>query len=106
MEISWPTPNPAWEKGRGYESWVQPTVSGDPQSGLFGSVRSNGAQFHEGLDIKPISRDARGEPRDQVTAAMDGVVRNISARAGESSYGRYIVLEHPGAVPAVYTLYA
>jgi murein DD-endopeptidase MepM/ murein hydrolase activator NlpD len=106
VEISWPTPNPAWEKGRGYETWVQPTVSGEPQSGLFGSVRSNGRQFHEGLDIKPVSRDARGEPRDQVTAAMDGVVRNVSVRPGESSYGRYIVMEHPGVSPAVYTLYA
>jgi murein DD-endopeptidase MepM/ murein hydrolase activator NlpD len=106
IEISWPTPNPAWEKGRNYENWVQPTVSGEAMSGLFGSVRSNGTQFHEGLDLKPVSRDSRGEPRDEITAAMDGVVRNISARAGESSYGRYIVIEHPGVSPAVYTLYA
>lgn len=106
IEISWPTPNDAWEKGKGYESWVQPTVSGEPESGLFGSVRSSGTQFHEGLDIRPVSRDRRGEPTDRVTAAMDGVVRNISSRAGESSYGRYIVVEHPGVSPAVYTLYA
>jgi murein DD-endopeptidase MepM/ murein hydrolase activator NlpD len=106
VEISWPTPNTAWERGRDYEEWVQPTVSGEPRSGLWGSVRSNGTQFHEGLDIKPVSRDARGEPRDQVTAAMDGVVRNISSRPGESNYGRYVVLEHPGVTPAVYTLYA
>ncbi|HEY8994184.1 MAG TPA: M23 family metallopeptidase, partial [Lacunisphaera sp.] len=106
IEISWPTPNTAWERGRDYEEWVQPTVSGEPRSGLWGSVRSNGTQFHEGLDIKPIARDARGEPKDQVTAAMDGIVRNISSRPGESNYGRYVVLEHPGATPAVYTLYA
>jgi peptidoglycan LD-endopeptidase LytH len=106
IEISWPTPNPAWERGQGYENWVQPTVSGEDRSGLWGSVRSNGTQFHEGLDIRPVSRDARGEARDQVTAAMDGIVRNISNRAGDSSYGRYIVLEHPEASPAVYTLYA
>jgi len=106
IEISWPTPNPAWEKGRSYESWVQPTVSGEPTSGLFGSVRSAGTQFHEGLDIRPVSRDARGEPRDTVTAAMDGLVRHINSKAGESSYGRYIVIEHPGVSPAVYTLYA
>jgi murein DD-endopeptidase MepM/ murein hydrolase activator NlpD len=106
IEISWPTPNDSWAKGRGYESWVQPTVSGEPTSGLWGSVRSSGTQFHEGLDIKPVSRDKRGEARDPVMAAMDGVVRNISSRAGESSYGRYIVLEHPGVSPSVYTLYA
>jgi murein DD-endopeptidase MepM/ murein hydrolase activator NlpD len=106
IEIDWPTPNAAWERGQSFENWVQPTVSGDPRSGLWGSVRSHGTQFHEGLDIKPVSRDARGEPRDQVTAAMDGIVRNISARGGDSNYGRYIVIEHPGVTPAVYTLYA
>ncbi len=106
VEIGWPTPNDAWERGRGYESWVQPTVSGEPSSGLFGSVRSNGTQFHEGLDIRPVGRDRRGEPTDRVTAAMDGVVRNISGRPGDSNYGRYVVLEHPGVTPSVYTLYA
>ena len=106
IDISWPTPNPAWTQGRSYEHWVQPTVSGEYTSGLFGSVRSNGTQFHEGLDIRPLSRDSRGEPRDEITAAMDGIVRNISSRPGESNYGRYVVLEHPGVTPAVYTLYA
>ena len=106
IEISWPTPNPAWAQGKGYENWVQPTASGESTSGLFGSVRSNGTQFHEGLDLKPVSRDARGEPRDEITAAMDGIVRNINSHPGESNYGRYVVLEHPGVSPAVYTLYA
>ncbi|HEX2861164.1 MAG TPA: M23 family metallopeptidase [Lacunisphaera sp.] len=106
IEISWPTPNSAWERGRDYESWVQPTVSGEARSGLWGSVRSSGTQFHEGLDIKPVARDARGEPTDSITAAMDGVVRHVSTKPGDSSYGRYVVLEHPGMSPAVYTLYA
>jgi murein DD-endopeptidase MepM/ murein hydrolase activator NlpD len=106
VEISWPTPNPAWERGQSYESWVQPTVSGEARSGLWGSVRSSGTQFHEGLDIKPVGRDRHGEATDPVFAAMDGVVRHVNTRAGESSYGRYIVLEHPGLSPAVYTLYA
>jgi len=106
IEISWPTPNRAWEQGRSYEAWVQPTVSGDPESGLFGCVRSHGTQFHEGLDIRPVSRDSHGEPADRVTAAMDGVVRHVNPVAGNSSYGRYIVLEHPGLTPAVFTLYA
>ena len=69
-------------------------------------MRSNGFQFHEGIDIKPVGRDRRGEPADQVFAAMDGVVRHVNDRAGDSNYGRYIVIEHPGATPAVYTLYA
>ncbi len=106
IEISWPTPNRAWEQGRSYESWVQPTVSGEPESGLFGGVRSGGRQFHEGLDIRAVAHDVRGEPVDRITAAMDGVVRHVNNASGGSNYGRYIVLEHPGVAPAVYTLYA
>jgi len=63
-------------------------------------------QFHEGIDIKPVGRDRRGEPTDEVSAAMAGIVRHVSDRPGDSNYGRYIVLEHPEASPAVYTLYA
>ena len=106
LELTWPTPNRAWEQGRGIAAWAQPTVSGDPESGLFGCVRSAGGQFHEGLDIKPVGRDARGEPTDKIFAALPGVVRYISTKPGESNYGRYIVIEHPGVTPAVFTLYA
>jgi hypothetical protein len=106
LEIAWPTPNPALAEGKGIGAILQPTASGDPESGGFGCVRSAGAQFHEGIDLKPMRRDARGEPADEVYAAMDGVVRYINNRVGESSYGRYLVLEHPDTAPAVYTLYA
>ena len=106
LEIVWPTPNKAWAEGRSIEAFIQPTVSGGPQSGCFGCVRSNGFQFHEGIDIKPLGRDRRGEPSDPVFAAMSGVVRHVNARPGESNYGRYIVIEHPDVAPAVYTLYA
>ena len=106
IDFVWPTPNPAWEQGRGPEAWAQPTVSGDPESGLFGCVRSGGTQFHEGLDIRPVSRDGRGEPADKIVAAMTGIVRHVNPKAGESNYGRYLVIEHPGVKPAVYTLYA
>ncbi len=106
VEFVWPTPNPAWEKGRPIEEFIQPTASGDPLSGTFGGVRSGGRQFHEGLDLRPVSRDQRGEPADPVFAAMKGIVRYVNLRPGESNYGRYIVIEHPGLQPAVYTLYA
>jgi peptidoglycan LD-endopeptidase LytH len=106
IELVWPTPNKAYVEGKGIEAYVQPTVSGEPTSGLFGCVRSNGAQFHEGVDMKPVSRDRQGEPTDDVFAAMTGIVRHINLRAGESSYGRYVVIEHPDLRPAVYTLYA
>jgi hypothetical protein len=106
ISISWPTPSKAWAQGKSFEAWVQPTVSGNLESGLYGSVRSNGTQFHEGIDIKPMSRDSRGEATDPIFAAMSGIVRHVNLVAGNSSYGRYIVIEHPNVKPAVYTLYS
>ncbi len=105
IEFTWPTPNPAWDQRRPIEDFIQPTVSGDPESGLFGCVRNGGSRFHEGLDLKPVKRDRGGEPADPVFAAMRGVVRYVSTNPGGSSYGRYIVIEHPDLVPAVQTLY-
>lgn len=105
IDLVFPTPQKTWTTGR-IDEFIQPTVSGDPESGLFGCVRTGGTQFHEGLDIKPTSRDRRGEPADPVFAAMDGVVKHVATSPGSSNYGRYIVLEHPGQTPAVYTLYA
>jgi murein DD-endopeptidase MepM/ murein hydrolase activator NlpD len=106
LELVWPTPNKAWAEGRSPAEWLQHAGSGDPASGGFGGVRSGGRQFHEGIDIRPVARDRRGEPLDAVFAAMAGVVRHVSTSPGDSGYGRYVVLEHPGVSPAVYTLYA
>jgi murein DD-endopeptidase MepM/ murein hydrolase activator NlpD len=106
VELVWPVPNRAYFEGAGFEAFVQPTESGEIASGLFGSTRSGGRQFHEGLDLFPIKRDARGEAADDVFAALAGVVRHVSDRAGASSYGRYVVLEHPAESPPVYTLYS
>lgn len=106
LELAWPTPNTAYLDGKPIAEYIQPTVSGDPGSGLFGCVRSNGYQFHEGLDLKPVCARDHGEVTDEIYATMDGVVRHIARKAGQSSYGRYLVLEHPGATPACYSLYA
>jgi murein DD-endopeptidase MepM/ murein hydrolase activator NlpD len=106
VELAWPSPNPAWAAGKPPAAFLQDAGSGDPESGGFGGVRTGGTQFHEGIDIKAVSRDRRGEPTDEVFAAMTGVVRHVSASPGNSSYGRYIVIEHPDVSPAVYTLYA
>ena len=104
--LVWPTPSTAWKEGQPPAQWLQHAGSGDPASGGFGGVRSGGTQFHEGIDIAPVTRDRHGEPVDAVFAAMTGVVRHASTSPGGSSYGRYVVLEHPGMTPAVYTLYA
>ncbi len=106
LELVWPTPNTAFFEDEPIAAYIQPTASGDPESGLFGCVRSGGHQFHEGLDLKPVCARAHGEPTDEIYAAMDGVVQHVATKAGASSYGRYIVLEHPGATPACYSLYA
>lgn len=105
-DFVWPTPMPVLETGMQPEDFGQPTASGDPESARFGCVRSNGLRFHEGIDIKPLERDRRGRPEDRIVAAMDGRIVYVNRLAGESSYGRYVVIEHPGQTPAVHTLYA
>lgn len=102
----WPTPDDGFFRGAPLETFVQPAASGRVESGLYGSTRNGGRRFHEGLDLRPLARDGQGEAIDEIKAALAGVVRHVSARPGASSYGRYVVLEHPLEQPAVYTLYA
>jgi len=102
----WPTPNPAFVEGASDRGVLQPTVSGELASARFGCVRNDGRRFHEGVDLKPVSRDARGEPLDEVFAFHDGVVRYANRDPSRSSYGRYVVVEHPDIGPGVVTLYA
>ena len=106
VDLTWPTPNTAFASGKGIADYVQPTSSGDPESGLFGCHRTGGERFHEGVDLKPISRDRHGEPADSIFAAMAGVVRHVSSNPGQSNYGRYIVIEHDGLSVPICTLYA
>ena len=104
--LIWPTPNPAFQNGESIEAFIQPTVSGRAESGLFGCVRNNGRRFHEGLDLFPVKRDRRGEAADPVYSVLPGRVVYANSVAGHSSYGRYVVVEHDGEVPAYHTLYA
>lgn len=104
--LIWPTPNPAFQNGQSIEAFIQPTVSGEPTSGLFGCVRNDGHRFHEGLDLFPIKRSSNGEALDPIYAVLPGRVVHVNRTAGYSSYGRYVVIEHDGEVPAFHTLYA
>ena len=106
QELIWPTPRPALLEGRPYAEFIQPTESGPVESGMFGCGRTSGRQFHEGLDLRPLQRDRRGEATDPVVAVAPGVVRHVNAVSGLSNYGRYVVVEHTGMAPAVITLYA
>ena len=104
--LVWPTESKDFALGKSPETFLQPTVSGNPMSGAFGDVRNNGTRFHEGIDIKPVRRDRKGEPLDDVYCAMDGKVRMINKIAGNSGYGRYVVVSHENFDVEVYTLYA
>jgi len=84
------------------------------QGGQFGytrnPVRHAGKiyykQFHGGIDIAPVKRDASGEPLDVVRAIADGTVVHVNDIPRDSSYGRYIVVEHRWGGSPYYALYA
>jgi len=103
-EVSWPTTMDRAAVA-GPADYLQPTVSGKVESALFGMVREEGRRFHEGVDIKPMSRNADGEPLDLVLAAMNGQVVYLNPNVN-GPYGKYVVLYHLEAEIPVYTLYA
>ncbi len=101
-----PTANQAlFEKG-GEERFFVGTVGKPWTTGCFGCVRSDGQQIHEGLDIRCLQRDKRGEPTDPVLATADGTVAYICAKPSLSNYGNYIVLRHVVDGLEIYSLYA
>lgn len=106
VDLVWPTPNAAFQRGLEATDFIQPSSSGTIQSGLFGCVRNNGSKFHEGIDLFPLQRDHSGEATDQIYSVLPGRVAYVNATPEKSSYGRYIVVEHDSMQPAFYTLYA
>src|ERR1041384_1934214 len=101
-----PTSNRAlFEKG-GEERFFVGTAGKPGPSGTFGCVRSDGHQMHEGLDIRCLKRDKRGEPVDPVMASCDGTVAYINGRVSASNYGKYIVVRHLIEGMEVFTIYA
>ncbi len=83
------------------------------QGGQYGFVRNElrtpagvvFTRFHEGMDIRPVHRDARGEPLDDVRAADAGRVMYVNTNARASAYGLYVVVEHVWQGSPYYTLY-
>jgi len=92
--------------GRPSERFLVGTAGKPWESGQFGCVRTEGRQFHEGIDIRSIQQDRRGEPTDPVLASADGVVAYVNLRPGLSNYGNYIVLRHVIDQVEIHTLYA
>ncbi len=120
LNLILPTSNQALLDGDG-ESFYQYTdrffkgkKSYPWEGGQYGFVRNQKetragvvfTRFHEGLDIKPLYRDASGEPLDTVRAIDDGRVVYANRVARYSSYGKYVVVEHWWDNAPFYSLYA
>ena len=101
-----PTANHALFEPGGEERFFVGTTGKSWESGTFGGVRGGGYQLHEGLDIRCIQRDKRGEPTDPVLASADGTVAYINRRAALSNYGIYILLRHRIDGIEIYSAYA
>ena len=106
--------------GNDYYMYVDRSFEGQKtqpwQAGTYGMVRNPfrpqpGAEvmfsrFHEGIDVKPIKRDARQEPLDDVRPIAPGQVVHASSKPGLSNYGRYVVVAHRVPEGIIYSLYA
>jgi murein DD-endopeptidase MepM/ murein hydrolase activator NlpD len=101
-----PTANRAIFQPGAEEKYFVGTVGKPWPSGIFGCVRSEGAKLHEGIDIRALARDKRGEPTDPVLAAADGAVVYVNPHAGLSNYGNYVVLRHAVEGVEIYSVYA
>ena len=101
-----PTGNRALFEMGGEEQFFVGTVGKPWITGTFGCVRTGGWQMHEGIDIRCLQRDRRGEPTDPVLASADGTVAYINARPSLSNYGNYLVLRHEVEGVEIYSLYA
>lgn len=104
--FDFPTANRALLEPGGEARFFTGVEGKDWTTGQFGCVRSDGHRFHEGLDIRCLTRDRHGEPMDAVNASADGQVAYINRRPGLSNYGNYVVIWHLMDGIEIYTLYA
>ncbi len=120
LDLALPTGNDALFRGDGpaFYQVIERNFHGEEstpwQGGRYGFVRdpvetAGGlvySRFHEGIDIRPMQRDAEGEPLDAVCAIAPGRVVHANEQAGYSNYGRYVVVEHRWDGCSYYSLYA
>ena len=119
LDLALPTDNDALLRGDGpaFYQYIERDYKGEKstpwEGGRYGFVRNPAetsagiiyTRLHEGIDIKPLQRDASGEPLDAVRAIAPGVVVHTSQTAGWSNYGRYVVVEHRFDGCKYYSLY-
>ena len=116
-----PTDNHALVDGRGEDFYMycdrnfEQKKSQPWEAGTYGMVRnpfraSDGkvmfSHLHEGIDIKPMRRDADGEPLDEIHPIAPGWVVHASSNPSMSNYGRYIVVAHKTPDGYIFSLYA
>jgi len=120
LDLRLPTDNGALlvGDGSGYFQFVDRDFEGVKstpwQGGQFGFVRDARrvgqriayARFHEGMDVKPTQRDAKGNPLDDIHPILPGKVIYVTASAAQSNYGRYLVVQHDLPEGSFYSLYA
>ncbi|MBR5889481.1 MAG: M23 family metallopeptidase [Akkermansia sp.] len=122
MVFSLPTENTSLftSGGHDYFMYVERLFEGvktQPwEAGTYGMVRNPfrpqpGAavmfsRLHEGIDVKPVRRDAQGNPQDTVHPIAPGRVVHVSSHPGHSNYGRYVVVAHRAPEGIIYSLYA
>lgn len=108
LDLILPTANTALYNGDGgqFYQFVDRDFQGAKttpwEGGQYGFVRdpvetANGivyTRFHEGIDIKPLQRDAAEMPLDPVMAIADGTVVHVNETSGLSNYGRHVVIGH------------
>lgn len=104
--FQFPTGNHFLLEPGGEEKFFVGTTGNSWESGTFGGVRSGGYQLHEGLDIRCLQRDKRGEPTDPILASADGTVAYVNRKSSLSNYGIYIILKHRIDGVEAYTVYA
>src|SRR5881296_4341188 len=96
LDLVLPTDNDALFSGNGaaFYQYVERNYKGAKstpwEGGQYGFVRdptdtAGGivyTRFHEGVDIRPLHRDPRGEPLDEVRAIADGKVVHTNLMPG------------------------
>jgi murein DD-endopeptidase MepM/ murein hydrolase activator NlpD len=119
VDLVLPTDNDALFRGGGeaFYQYIERDYRGEKstpwEGGQYGFVRDpveTGSgivytRFHEGIDIRPVHRDERGEPLDEVRAIANGKVVYTNLVPGHSNYGKYVVIEHRWGGSPYYSLY-
>jgi murein DD-endopeptidase MepM/ murein hydrolase activator NlpD len=119
VDLVLPTDNDALFRGGGeaFYQYIERDYRGEKstpwEGGQYGFVRDpveTGSgivytRFHEGIDIRPVHRDERGEPLDEVRAIATGKVVYTNLVPGHSNYGKYVVIEHRWGGSPYYSLY-